>query len=245
MLWAPSIPGLLVTGTDTGIGKTVVAGAIAAWFGKQGARVGVFKPIASACVRRREGLVSEDAELLAHCADSPYPLDMIAPIRFLEPLAPGVAAHRVKEPIDWAIAERALRTIVHSSDVLVVEGIGGIMVPMDAKHTMLDVAAWLKLPALVVARPGLGTINHTILTVEALRRAGVGVAGVVINRYPAENPTVAEETNPRAIEKWGNVPVLCIVPEVKEPIGRTIPADIAAAIALVDWSRFAGGGMAR
>src|SRR5438045_7818207 len=111
------------------------------------------------------------------------------------------------------------------------------MVPMDAKHTMLDVAAWLKIPAVVVARPGLGTINHTLLTVEALRRAGVSVAGVVINRYPAENPSVAEETNPRAIEKWGKTQVLCIVPDVKAPISSKLPGDILAAVAMVDWMR--------
>ena len=79
-----------------------------------------------------------------------------------------------------------MNMIARDSDVLIVEGVGGIMVPMDAKHTMLDVARWLKLPAVVVARPNLGTINHTLLTVDALRGAKVKVAGVVINRYPAE-----------------------------------------------------------
>ena len=241
MLTPPRIPGLLITGTDTGIGKTVIAGAIAAWFRTQGARVGVLKPMASGCVRRREGLVSEDAEFLAHCADSPHPLDVIAPIRFAEPLAPAVAAERLKETIDWTPVQRSLERISRDSDVLVVEGVGGIMVPMDGKHTMLDVAKWLKLPAVVVARPNLGTINHTILTVEALRRADVPAAGVVINRYPAENAGTAEETNPRAIEKWGKVPVLCLVPDVKEPIGRNLPDDISAAIAQVDWWRFARG----
>ena len=236
-----SIPGLLVTGTDTGIGKTLIAAAIAAWFRSQGARVGVLKPMASGCVRRREGLVSEDAEFLAHCADSPHALDVVAPVRFAEPLAPAVAAERLKETIDWTPVERSLATIARDSDVVVVEGVGGIMVPMDAKHTMLDVARWLKIPAVVVARPNLGTINHTLLTVEALRGAGVAVAGVVVNRYPAETPGAAEETNPRAIEKWGKVPVLCIVPEVREPIGRRIPEDVAAAVGQVDWWRFARG----
>jgi dethiobiotin synthetase len=116
------------------------------------------------------------------------------------------------------------------------------MVPMDQPHTMLDVATWLKLPAVVVARPALGTINHTILTVNALRHADVPVAGVVINRYPAENASIAEESNPRAIEIWGKVPVLCIVPDVKEPVAQRIPADIAAAVGPVDWTRFAAGG---
>ena len=89
----------------------------------------------------------------------------------------------------------------------------------------------------MVARPNLGTINHTLLTVEALRRTKVDVAGVVINGYPAENAGVAEETNPRAIEKWGKVPVLCIVPQVNAAIGRYIPDDVAAAVSQVDWWR--------
>jgi dethiobiotin synthetase len=233
---------LLISGTDTGIGKTVIAGAIAAWFNQRGRRVGVLKPAASGCVRRREGLVSEDAEFLAHCADARQPLDVIAPQRFVEPLAPAVAAQRAGLTLDWVAIQRSLDMITRASDVLIVEGVGGIMVPMDQKYTMLDVAVWLNLPAVVVARPALGTINHTILTVDALRRADVPVAGVVINRYPAESAGVAEETNPRAIERWGKVPVLCIVPDVKETITRRIPADVAAALGPVDWTRFAAGG---
>ena len=240
MLHPSPIPCLLITGTDTGIGKTLIAGAIAAHLRRQGLRVGVLKPAASGCVKRREGLVSEDAEFLAHCADSPHPLDIIAPQRFAEPLAPAIAAQRLGVSLDWDAIQRSMTIITRDSDILIVEGVGGIMVPMDAKHTMLDVAQWLKLPAIVVARPNLGTINHTLLTVDALRDAKVKVAGVVVNRYPAEMPGVAEETNPRAIEKWGKVPVLCIVPDVKEPIGLRIPDDIAAAVATVDWTRFAG-----
>jgi dethiobiotin synthetase len=235
------IPGLLITGTDTGIGKTLIAGAIAANLRKQGLRVGVLKPAASGCVKRREGLVSEDAEFLAHCADSPHPLDIIAPQRFAEPLAPAISAQRLGVSLDWDAIQRSMTMITRDSDIVIVEGVGGIMVPMDAKHTMLDVAQWLKIPAIVVARPNLGTINHTLLTVDALRDAKLNVPGVVVNRYPAEMPGVAEETNPRAIEKWGKVPVLCIVPDVKEPIGLRLPDDIAAAVATVDWATLAGG----
>src|SRR5687768_9402721 len=127
MLRAPSIPGLLITGTDTGIGKTTIAGAIASWFHRRGQRTGVLKPAASGCVRRREGLVSEDAEFLAHCADSPHPLDVIAPQRFLEPLAPSIAAKRADVTLDWAAIQRSLDAISRTSDVLIVEGVGGIM----------------------------------------------------------------------------------------------------------------------
>src|SRR5215218_888455 len=158
MLSPITIPGLFITATDTDVGKTVVAGAIANYFLRQGARVAVSKPIATGCVRRREGLVSEDAEFLAHCADARFPLDVICPQRYAEPLAPSVAAERAKQPVDWDAVARSLRMIEAGSDVLVVEGVGGVMVPLDAKHTVLDLARWLRLPAIVVARPGLGTI---------------------------------------------------------------------------------------
>ncbi len=237
MLASGTIPGLFITGTDTGVGKTVVAGAIADWFRRQGKVAGVCKLAATGCEHRREGLVSEDAEFLAVCADSRFPLDVIAPVRYAEPLAPAIAAERAKQPVDWAAIDRSIQEISRESDVLVVEGVGGIMVPMDAKHTVLDAAKWLNLPTVVVARAGLGTINHTLLTLHALRMAKVPIAGVVINRYPADMPGAAEETNPRAIEKWGKVNVLTIVPE--EPLKATgIPGGIRAAIDRVDWERF-------
>jgi dethiobiotin synthetase len=235
MLERVSVPGLLVTGTDTGVGKTLVAGAIADWFRRRGRRVAVCKPCATGCVHRREGWVSEDAEFLAHCADTPHPLEMVCPQRYAEPLAPAVAAERAKTPLDWSAIDRAIQTMSRDADVMIVEGIGGIMTPMDARHTFLDVAAWLGLPAIIVARAGLGTINHTLLTCSALRQREISIAGVVINRYPPETPAAAEETNPRAIERWGKVPVPCLVPEFTGPLGTQIPADVAAAIGAVDW----------
>jgi dethiobiotin synthetase len=242
MLGRPTIPGLFITGTDTEIGKTVVAGAIADWFRRRRFRVGVCKPIATGCVRRREGLVSEDAEFLAHCADAPGPLDLICPQRYAEPLAPAIAAERAGRPLDWTSIDKALGEICDVSDVLIVEGIGGLMVPLDAGHTVLDMARWLSLPAVIVARANLGTINHTLLTLGALRAAKVPIAGVTINRYPPDNATIAEETNPRAIEKWGRTPLLTIVPEEKfeRPY---LPPGIVAAVARVDWEQLATAGL--
>jgi len=241
MLQAVKIPGLLVVGTDTGVGKTIVAGAIADWFKRQGKRVAVCKPVATGCVEVRQILVSEDAEFLAHCADTPHPLELVNPIRYIEPLAPAVAAERAKEKIDWAVIDSAIQTMANDSQFMIVEGIGGVMTPMDPKHTFLDVADWLKLPAIVVARPGLGTINHTLLTCMALRSRGVRVAGVVINRYPPDTAPVAEETNPRAIEKWGKTRVLCLVPDAVGLVMPQLPADILAAIDAVDWMEVASG----
>jgi dethiobiotin synthetase len=229
------IPGFFVTGTDTGVGKTLIAGAIANWFVRRGKRVGVCKPCATGCEHRREGLVSPDAEFLAVHANSPFPLDMICPQRYAEPLAPAIAAERAKQPIDWPAIDRALREISGASDVMIVEGVGGLLVPMDRKTTVLDMIQWLNLPTIIVARPALGTINHTLLTARILRETGAKIAGVVINQYPAEMPGVAEETNPRAIERWGKVPVSCLVPKVNEPLIPQLPADVIAAIDTVDW----------
>ncbi len=235
MLHPLSIPGLLITGTNLGVGKTVIAGAIADWFAKRQRRVAVCKIVDTKCVRRREGLVSEDAEFLAVCARSRHPLDLICPQRYAERLAPAIAADRSARPIDWFIIDNSIRLMAQDSDVMIVEGAGGIMSPMDPKHTLIDVAIALKIPAIVVALPGAGTINHTILTVEALRHAGVSVAGVVVNRYPPDVTGLAEEAAPRAIERWGKVPVLCIVPE--EPIPQIkLPPGIVSAIELVDWA---------
>src|SRR5437762_14226630 len=119
MLKPLTIPGLLITGTDTGIGKTVIAGAIAQWFRINRKHVAVCKPCGSGCVHRREGLVSEDAEFLAHCADARAPLHIICPQRYAEPLAPGVAGPRVGEPIDWNEVQRAIDEMSVDSDVMV------------------------------------------------------------------------------------------------------------------------------
>jgi dethiobiotin synthetase len=239
MLRRVTIPALLITATDTGVGKTVVSAAIARALRMAGVRVGVLKPIASGCVHRREGLVSEDAELLAHHADSPHPLDVICPVRYAEPLAPAVAAERTKQPVDWAAVQRSIDAIASTSDILLVEGVGGLMVPLDQKHTVLDLAQWLGAPTVIVARPSLGTISHTLLTASALHHANVPVAGVVINRYPADVTPVPEETNPRAIEKWGKLKVLAIVPETRQPIGLILPPDVLSPIQRVDWRSLA------
>lgn len=236
------IPGLFITGTDTGIGKTVVAGAVANWFFRHNNRPSVFKPLASGCEHRREGLVSEDAEFLAECAKTPHPLDLICPIRLTEPLAPAVAAKRAGVAVEWEAVQRSIDIMSRNGDVMIIEGAGGVMVPLDEQTLVLHLLRDLQCPAVVVARPGLGTINHTLLTIEAIRHAGCKVAGVVINRYPTDLTGIAEETSPREIEKWGKVPVLAIVPD--EPVHSAhLPRGIVAAVDKVDWHALAVKGM--
>jgi len=207
----PSAPGVFVTGTDTGVGKTVVAGALAMLARTQGARVGVFKPVATGCRRvNTVGLVSGDSEFLAFCADSGLDLATITPVCYHEPLAPMAAAQREGRSVDFDAIASAYGRVVAGSDWVVVEGIGGALVPLTRRVCLLDVAAAMGLPLLVVARAGLGTINHTLLTVEAARRRGLKVAAVAINRYRAASADLAEETNPAALEELTHLPVVCV-----------------------------------
>ena len=204
--------GLFVTGTDTEVGKTVIAGGIARVLKDKGQKVGVFKPVASGCRSDRGGLVSPDAEFLAHCADSSETLDQICPVRFREPLAPEVAVQRGAEPIELEIIRTYYNRLAAGKEVMIVEGIGGLLVPLSQELLVADLAGQMDLPLLIVANPGLGTINHTLLTIEAARARGLRVAGIIVNSYVADTASVAEETNPAAIERASGVKVLAIVP---------------------------------
>jgi dethiobiotin synthetase len=205
--------GLFITGTDTGVGKTIVTAALAMILREAGADVGVMKPVATGCVRRREGLVSEDAELLAKAADVPEPLAEISPIRLAEPLAPTVAAARARLTLDLAPMWAAWRRLRSAHDIMLVEGIGGLLCPVTPKESVADLAKVFGLPLLVVARPVLGTINHTALTVEAARARGLRVAGIVINRYHHDSADLAETTNPDEVQRLTGVDVLGLVPD--------------------------------
>jgi dethiobiotin synthetase len=204
--------GFVVTGTDTEVGKTVVAAGLAAVLRERGRDVGVMKPIASGCVRRREGLVSEDAEFLSEAADAAETLEEICPVRLAEPLAPTVAAARAGTEIDLAPMWRAWRRLRAAHDVMLVEGIGGILCPVTPEELLADVLPEFALPLLIVARSGLGTINHTMLTVEAARARGLAIAGIIINRYNADALGLAEMTNPDEIQRVTGEDVLALVP---------------------------------
>jgi dethiobiotin synthetase len=210
---AAPIPGIFVTGTDTGVGKTVVAGGLAMLWRRRGLRVGVFKPIATGCVWRiRLGLTSEDAECLSYCAGSDLPLDIVNPIRYRRPVAPMVAADEAHAPIDFEALWQAYDQVCHTSDVVIVEGVGGLLVPIERKRMVADLAAEFGFPLLIVARAGLGTINHTLLTIEAARARGLTIAGVVLNGYNTRSPSLAEETNPAALAECANIPPPTVVP---------------------------------
>lgn len=210
-LFGASPPGLFVTGTDTGVGKTLVAGALALAHRQTGRRVGVFKPIATGCrYLIGVGLVSGDAEFLAWAADTDYPLSTLNPVRYAAPLSPLAAARRTGQPIDFEALAGAFAAATRGRDLVLVEGIGGLLVPLTRTLTVLDLAEAMRLPLLIVARGALGTLNHTLLTVQAARSRGLAVAAIAINRYRPSSPDLSEEDNPAILADLTGLPVICV-----------------------------------
>lgn len=203
--------GIFITGTDTGVGKTWVGAGIAAALRAKGIDVGVMKPAETGCSVRTGRLVPRDALMLMKAAGANDPLDLVVPCRFREPLAPAIAAKRAGTTIEFRHILTAFRTLSERHRFMIVEGAGGILVPLTARRSFLDLAAVLALPVLVVARPGLGTINHTLLTIAALRAKKITIAGIVINHRGKGQRGLAERTNPPVIERTSRVPVIGIV----------------------------------
>ena len=212
----PKQPGLFITGTDTGVGKTLIAGAIANILASSGCKTGVFKPVATGCERRREGLVSSDAEFLAFCANSDLPLSVINPITYITPAAPLACEEFENRAVDFEPIAAAYTHICQQSDFVIVEGIGGVRVPVSDDVDVLDLACCFQLPVVIVARASLGTINHTLLTIDAIQNANLRLAGVVINGYDPYNATKDEETAPAIIARCGQTEILAVVSHDEE-----------------------------
>jgi dethiobiotin synthetase len=191
--------GLFVTGTDTGVGKTLVTAAVALTLRGRGLDVGVVKP-----VQTGDG----DAANLKAWAELPEPLDEIAPHSFAAPLAPLVAARLEGRKLELDSVAEQVRRLADRHEVTIVEGVGGLLVPVGPDWTIADLAGSLGIPLVIVARAGLGTVNHTLLTVGEARRRGLDVTGVVLNGLADESTA----TNVELIETFGDVPVLARIP---------------------------------
>lgn len=194
--------GIFVAGTDTAVGKTYVAAGLAAALRARGVNVGVFKPFESGI-----GSGHSDLSILKQASGSTDPDDWISPYRFEEALASAVAAERAGVEIDWCGVTDAFESIAIKHDFVIVEGAGGLLVPLAPGKTNIDLIRECEFPVLLVARLGLGTINHTLLSLEALAARKIACVGVVLNQTTAEKG-VAEETNPGALRGLMPVPLL-------------------------------------
>ena len=206
-----TVPGLFITGTDTGVGKTYVAACIARTLAASGLRVGVYKPVASGCRRVAGGLISEDAVALWEAAGRPGDLNEVCPQRFAAPLAPPLAARAEGREVDAALLRRGLQSRLVRADVVLIEGAGGLMSPVTDTEFVADLAFDFGFPLVLVAANVLGVINQTLQTLitAATFREGLEVAGVVLNhpRPPSpDDPSLA--TNRAELERRSVPPIL-------------------------------------
>jgi dethiobiotin synthetase len=224
------VRGCFVTGTDTGAGKSVLAAALCAAIAAAGERVAAFKPVVTG-IDEPAGAWPADHELLASVTGARP--GAVCARTFAPAVSPHLAARLAGETIELDALVEAARTAAAGADVLVVEGVGGLLVPLSDDHDVRDLAVALGLPLVIAARPGLGTINHSLLTIEAARAAGLHVRAVVLTPWPAE-PTVMQRSNRDTIAARGDVEVATLR-EV------TPSADaLAAAGATLDWPRWLG-----
>jgi dethiobiotin synthetase len=194
--------GVFVTGTGTEVGKTVVAAAIARTLAAESKRVAVFKP----AVTGLDDGVETDHALLHRASGSNQSDEEIAPYRYGPPASPHLAAKLAGEKIDPERLRQVAAAAAEGADAIVCEGVGGLLVPLSPSYLVRNLAADLGYPLVVVASPGLGTINHTLLTLEAARAAGLEVAAIVLTPWPAE-PTEIEASNRETIAALGGAPV--------------------------------------
>jgi dethiobiotin synthetase len=206
--------GAFVTGTGTEVGKTVVAAVVARTLADEGLKVAVFKP---AVTGLDEG-VEADHALLRRASGSQQSDEEIAPYRYGPPASPHLAAALAGEEISPERLRQAAAAAADGADAVVCEGVGGLLVPLSPGYLVRDLAADLGYPLVVVAGPGLGTINHTLLTIEAARATGLEVAAVVLTPWPQE-PTEIESSNRETIAPLAEVPVLTL-----DPIDLTDPS---------------------
>ena len=216
----------LVTGTDTGIGKTLVGCAIAAALSRT-LRVSVLKPAETGCAASRDGLVPDDAVRLNAAAGGRDDLDLVCPFRYAEPIAPWLAAERAGRPIDPRRIRECFEALAAGSDVVLVESAGGLLVPLTATLSFADLAADLGLALIVVVGSRLGALNQTLLTLDCARNRGLAITGYVLNQITPESD-LAQTLNAGALELLSDIPRLGEIPHLDR--AGDLPRDRLAAL---------------
>jgi len=236
--------GIFVTGTDTGVGKTVVTACLVSLLSNKGLDVAVMKPIETGCPKRNGRLVPRDATFLKEVSHSKDDLSLINPYRFSKPLAPLIAAEIDHKEIKTGKISSAYNTLRKSHDIIFVEGAGGLLVPLTRKLTNLDLVLELNIPMIVVVGSKLGAVNHTLLTLNWATEKGVKILGLLINQpIPSSRfgKNLIEKTNPGLIRSFTEVPILGIlpyIPSISKPRLFSKPAFTNILEAAIDIERF-------
>ena len=207
--------GFFVTGTDTGVGKTVIAGGLIKVLSFMGLKTAGMKPVESGCMREGDILIPSDGTFLKQMARMTEPITELTPCCFENPLAPFAASGIEKKNVQITGIKKAFYGLYKNYDAIIAEGVGGLLVPLKKNYFVLDLAIEMDLPLIVVAKPGLGSINHTMLTVNYALKEGIKIAGIVINYSAPPQNDLAEETNPLILKEICPAPLLGIFPYLK------------------------------
>ena len=228
--------GLFITATDTGVGKTILSAALLAAMADAGTRPRAHKPVLTGLDECGVALGwPPDHELLALAADMRP--EEVAPLRYGAAVSPHLAAALAGERIEPARLLAAARA--PGAQALIVEGIGGLLTPLSERFTVRELAAALGLPVLIAARPGLGSINHTLLTLEAARAGGLDVRAVVLTPWPAR-PSRLERSNRETIARMGAIDVACL-----DAVAQPRREELARAGATLPWPQWLGAARPR
>lgn len=203
--------GIFVTGTDTGVGKTLIAGGLAAVLRDRGVDVGVMKPVESGCRRQNGRLIPEDALFLRDMAQCTDDMSLVNIYALERPLAPALAAEIEKVKISKSRILKAVKALLSRHEFVIVEGVGGLLVPLYGNYFVAGLAKDLNLPIVIVSRASLGAINHSLLTLSFARSSGIKIKGLVMNHTSADCGE-AEAMSPAAIKRWGKSPLLGVIP---------------------------------
>ncbi|MBI2438930.1 MAG: dethiobiotin synthase [Lentisphaerae bacterium] len=221
-----TFPGIFVTGTDTAVGKTVVSAALLAFLRARGMDAVPMKPVQTGAIRRNGAWRAPDLDFsLALTGVKPDAQEYahMAPCCFAKACSPHLAGAIARRPIRIKTIVKSLRVLCRRHPLVIAEGAGGVLVPLNERESMLDLMRALALPVVVVARPGLGTINHTLLTLQSLRRARLSILGVVFNATRPGRSGYIESDNISTIARLGAVRVLGELPFM--PNLATLSAD--------------------
>ncbi|MDI6744929.1 MAG: dethiobiotin synthase [Thermodesulfovibrionales bacterium] len=214
--------GFFVTGTDTGVGKTVVAAALIKAAGLLGVKACGMKPVETGCTKEGNVMLPSDGMFLKEIAHMDETVSHVTPCCFEHELAPMVSAEIEGTTVDINKIRVAFDKLGRAYQAIVVEGVGGLLVPIIKDYFVLDLAREMGLPLVVVARSWLGTINHTLLTVNYALKEGLEVVGIVINHTYQSEGSMAEKTNPQIIEQLSPVPLIGIFPYLDDVSGEAL-----------------------
>lgn len=216
---SPEARGIFILGTDTGVGKTVIAGAIARLLSTQGIDVGVMKPIETGCRKSKGRLIPADGAYLKAASGSTDPIESITPCSYTKPLAPYAASVLEKRKVRLEAIVKAYDRLRRRHSFLIIEGVGGLMVPLTDRLDLLDLIVLFDLPVLLIARSGLGTLNHTLLTLRYGSEHHIRFIGVILNQT-SPKMGLADRSNPEILSGRIDVPLAGPFPYFRKSANR-------------------------